>query len=110
MWSRRPRVARPVRIVAISCCRSASAFSMRVLTFVSTSLTDMNVVAAGAADGSVFMRRSPNRHYTMRRRYPWRMDSIEHAAQHLVDARQARRRGERIPEAFRPRDIPAALA
>jgi 2-keto-4-pentenoate hydratase len=38
------------------------------------------------------------------------MDQIEQAAQHLVDARRARRRGERIPEAFRPGDIAAALA
>ncbi len=38
------------------------------------------------------------------------MDLIQSAAQHLVDARRARRRGQRIPEACRPRDIATALA
>jgi len=38
------------------------------------------------------------------------MDLIESAAEHLAQARRTRRRGERIPEAFRPRDIAAALA
>jgi 2-keto-4-pentenoate hydratase len=38
------------------------------------------------------------------------MDLIEQAAQHLVNARRSRRRGERIPEAARPRDIETALA
>ncbi len=37
------------------------------------------------------------------------MDLIGQAAQHLADARRARRRGERIPEACRPRDIATAL-
>jgi 2-keto-4-pentenoate hydratase len=38
------------------------------------------------------------------------MDLILSAAQHLVDARRAHRRGPRIPEACRPRDIETALA
>jgi 2-keto-4-pentenoate hydratase len=38
------------------------------------------------------------------------MDLIEQAAQHLAQARRAKRRGERIPEAARPRDIETALA
>lgn len=38
------------------------------------------------------------------------MDLILSAAQHLVDARRAHRRGPRIPEACRPRDIATALA
>jgi 2-keto-4-pentenoate hydratase len=38
------------------------------------------------------------------------MDLIEAAAQHLTDARRAHRRGERIPEACRPKDNDAALA
>src|SRR5258706_9771531 len=59
MWSRMPSVARPVRIEAISCCKSARAFSMRVLTLASTSLTVTNVVAAGAAGGSGFIRMPP---------------------------------------------------
>ena len=38
------------------------------------------------------------------------MALIEQAAQHLVEARRARRPGDRIPEAYRPRDIETALA
>jgi len=38
------------------------------------------------------------------------MDLIEQAAQHLAEARRTKRRGERIPEAARPRDIDTALA
>src|SRR5215471_3241064 len=38
------------------------------------------------------------------------MDLIEQAAQHLAEARRTKRRGERIPEAARPRDIETALA
>src|SRR6185312_4473441 len=42
---------------AISCCKSERALSIRVFTFVSTSLTELNAVAAGAAVGSVFIRK-----------------------------------------------------
>jgi 2-keto-4-pentenoate hydratase len=38
------------------------------------------------------------------------MDLIDQAAQHLMNARRARTRGERIPEASRPRDLETALA
>jgi 2-keto-4-pentenoate hydratase len=38
------------------------------------------------------------------------MDLIDQAAQHLVNARRARTRGERIPEAYRPQDLETALA
>jgi 2-keto-4-pentenoate hydratase len=38
------------------------------------------------------------------------MDLIDQAAGHLVNARLARTRGERIPEACRPRDLDTALA
>jgi 2-keto-4-pentenoate hydratase len=38
------------------------------------------------------------------------MDLIDQAARHLVNARRARTRGERIPEAYRPQDLETALA
>src|SRR5450756_860214 len=47
--------ARPVRIVAMSCCRSASAFSILVLRLASTSFTDSNTGPLGAACCSVFI-------------------------------------------------------
>jgi 2-keto-4-pentenoate hydratase len=37
------------------------------------------------------------------------MDLIQAAALHLAEARRSHKRGDRIPEAFRPRDIAAAL-
>src|SRR5580704_7241274 len=59
MWSRIPNEARPVRMEAISCCKSPRAFSMRVLMFPSTSFTELNVGPLGAACGSVFISGSP---------------------------------------------------
>src|SRR5271169_5396860 len=47
--------ARPVRIVAISCCRSESAFSILVLMLASTSFTELNTGPLGAACCSVFI-------------------------------------------------------
>src|SRR3954453_14786243 len=47
--------ARPVRIVAISGCRSESAFSILVLIFASTSFTEVNTGPLGAACCSVFI-------------------------------------------------------
>src|SRR5450756_913208 len=47
--------ARPVRIVAMSCCRSASAFSILVLRLASTSFTESNTGPLGAACCSVFI-------------------------------------------------------
>jgi 2-keto-4-pentenoate hydratase len=38
------------------------------------------------------------------------MDLIEAAANHLMNARRTKRRGERIPEPYRPHDIETALA
>src|SRR3954453_896843 len=49
MLSSRPRDARPVRIEAISSCRSATAFSILVLMFASISFTEPNVEPPGAA-------------------------------------------------------------
>src|SRR6266700_5141066 len=57
MWSRRLSVARPVRIDAISCCRSEIAFSIRVLMFASTSFTEANAGPLVAAGCSVFIAR-----------------------------------------------------
>src|SRR5580698_6240377 len=54
MWSRILTEARPVRMLDISCCRSAMAFSMRLLAFASISLMELNGVALGA-EGSVFI-------------------------------------------------------
>src|ERR1035438_7464047 len=54
MWSRMLTEARPVRMLDISCCKSAMAFSMRVLAFASISLIELNGVALGA-EGSVFI-------------------------------------------------------
>src|ERR1035438_9112623 len=47
--------ARPVRIVAMSCCRSESAFSILVLMLVSISFTELNTGPLGAACCSVFI-------------------------------------------------------
>src|ERR1035441_10223490 len=47
--------ARPVRIVAMSCCRSESAFSILVLMLASTSFTEVNTGPLGAACCSVFI-------------------------------------------------------
>src|SRR4029077_1606377 len=47
--------ARPVRIVAISCCRSESALSILVLILASTSFTEVNTGPLGAACCSVFI-------------------------------------------------------
>src|ERR1035438_3415518 len=47
--------ARPVRIVAMSCCRSESAFSILVLMLASTSFTELNSGPLGAACCSVFI-------------------------------------------------------
>src|SRR5215471_19567750 len=47
--------ARPVRMLAIACCKSVSAFSMRDFAFPSTSLTFLKVLAAGAAVDSGFI-------------------------------------------------------
>src|SRR4051794_32584029 len=48
--------ARPVRILDISCCRSVTAFSIRLLAFASISLIELNGVAALGAGGSVFIK------------------------------------------------------
>src|SRR5215471_17758520 len=58
MWSRRLSVARPVRIEAISCCRSETAFSILVLRFASTSFTEVNAGPLVAAGCSVFIAKS----------------------------------------------------
>src|SRR5450759_3284004 len=50
-----PIDARPVRIVAMSCCRSESTFSILVLRFASTSFTELNTGPLGAACCSVFI-------------------------------------------------------
>src|SRR6202050_3314760 len=51
-----PNDARPVRMDAISCCKSATAFSMRACRFASTSLEVLNVWPPAAAGcGSVFI-------------------------------------------------------
>src|SRR5579885_2706856 len=55
MWSRSAKEARPVRIVAISCWRSARAFSIRVFTCDSTSFRLLNTVPPEAACCSVFI-------------------------------------------------------
>src|ERR1035437_1573601 len=55
MLSRMLNDARPVRIVAMSCCRSASAFSILVLRLASTSFTESNTGPLGAACCSVFI-------------------------------------------------------
>src|ERR1035438_1234410 len=55
MLSRMLNDARPVRIVAMSCCRSESAFSILVLTLASTSFTEVNTGPLGAACCSVFI-------------------------------------------------------
>src|SRR5436190_16137582 len=55
MLSSRPREARPVRIEAISCCRSANAFSILVLMLASISFTEVNAGPLGAACCSVFI-------------------------------------------------------
>src|ERR1035441_3030989 len=47
--------ARPVRIVAMSCCRSESAFSILVLMLASISFTELNTGPLGAACCSVFI-------------------------------------------------------
>src|ERR1017187_10020348 len=47
--------ARPVRIVAMSCCRSESAFSILVLMLASISFTEVNTGPLGAACCSVFI-------------------------------------------------------
>src|ERR1017187_7328415 len=47
--------ARPVRIVAMSCCRSESAFSILVLMLASTSFTELNTGPLGAACCSFFI-------------------------------------------------------
>src|ERR1035438_998526 len=47
--------ARPVRIVAMSCCRSESAFSILVLMLASTSFTEVNTGPLGVACCSVFI-------------------------------------------------------
>src|ERR1035437_4860338 len=47
--------ARPVRIVAMSCCRSESALSILVLMLASTSFTELNTGPLGAACCSVFI-------------------------------------------------------
>src|ERR1035437_678849 len=55
MLSRMLNDARPVRIVAMSCCSSASAFSILVLRLASTSFTESNTGPLGAACCSVFI-------------------------------------------------------
>src|SRR5450759_5402567 len=52
-----PIDARPVRIVAMSCCRSESTFSILVLRFASTSFTELNTGPLGAACCSVFIEK-----------------------------------------------------
>src|SRR5579885_2913051 len=49
------REARPVRMEAISCCKSVSAFSMRLFWPASISLTELKDCPAGAAECSVFI-------------------------------------------------------
>src|SRR4051794_31876348 len=61
MCSRIPNEARPVRMDAMSCCKSESAFSMRVLRLASTSRTEPNVEPPGAACCSVFIECLQNR-------------------------------------------------
>src|SRR3954454_15224911 len=55
MLSSRPSEARPVRIEAISCCRSATAFSILFLMLASISFTEVNAGPLGAACCSVFI-------------------------------------------------------
>src|SRR5260370_39537136 len=55
MLSRMLNDARPVRIVAISCCRSESAFSILVLMLASISFTELNTGPLGAACCSGFI-------------------------------------------------------
>src|SRR6267378_8517358 len=60
MLSCRLTEARPVRTPAISCCRSLSAFSMRVLAWASTSLTLWKEWADAGTGGSFFIVGSMN--------------------------------------------------
>src|ERR1700737_1630394 len=60
MLSSRLTEARPVRTPAISCCRSESAFSMRVLAWVSTSLMFWKAWVDAGAEGSFFIVGSMN--------------------------------------------------
>src|ERR1700682_1351083 len=60
MLSSRLTEARPVRTPAISCCRSPSALSMRVLAWASTSLTLWKEWADAGAGGSFFIVGSMN--------------------------------------------------
>src|SRR5689334_17017376 len=55
MWSRIPREARPVRIDAMSCWRSESAFSIRCFRLASTSLMEANCGLLAGACCSVFI-------------------------------------------------------
>src|SRR5208282_5872061 len=54
MLSSRLMEARPVRMVAIACCKSLTAFSMRLLELASISLTELKACPA-RAEGSVFI-------------------------------------------------------
>src|ERR1019366_2931500 len=76
MWSRRLKVARPVRMVAASCCRSPMAFSMRALTLFSTSLMEVKAGPAGAAVCSVFISGLVNE----------RTDRLAHRHTHYIAA------------------------
>src|SRR5271157_4398657 len=58
MWSRIPSDARPVRMEAISCCKSETALSMRVFRLASTSLIDWKLEPLGPAGCSVFISQS----------------------------------------------------
>src|SRR5579863_10472655 len=55
MWSSRLTEARPVRMVAMACCKSLTAFSMRVLMLASISFTEVKTCPPAAECGSVFI-------------------------------------------------------
>src|SRR5512143_2176442 len=59
MLSKMPTDARPVRMLAMACCKSDSTLSMRVLEWVSSSLMFLKVWFAGAC-GSGFIEGSQN--------------------------------------------------
>src|SRR5260370_24085221 len=74
MLSSRLTEARPVRTPAISCCKSESAFSMRMLAWVSTSLTVLKAWADAGAGGSFFIVGSMNH----------RSDGLAHRHTHYI--------------------------
>src|ERR1700679_3539894 len=83
-----PTDARPVRMLAMACCKSDSTLSMRVLEWVSSSLTFLKVWFVGAA-GSGFIWDSRD-HANLRNHQNLRnecSDGLAHRHTHYIAVR-----------------------